>query len=160
MAVAGIHIKYEHDKIHHPDPTLPLKPYYLYDTNVIVLTLFPGIQENIIHNILHTPGLRAVVLKTYGSGNAPQKAWFIKLLKEATERGIVIVNISQCLTGMVEMERYETGLHLLDAGVISGYDSTVEAIITKLMFLLGHGKSDKEIRELMNQPIAGEFTKV
>ena len=124
-----------------------------------MLTLFPGIQENIISNILHTPGLRAVVLKTYGSGNAPQKPWFIKLLKEAKERGIVIVNISQCPTGMVEMERYETGLHLLDAGVISGYDSTVEALITKLMFLLGHGKSDKEIRELMNQPIAGEFTK-
>jgi L-asparaginase len=160
LATAGIHIKYEHDKIHKPDPTLPLKPYYLYDTNVIVLTLFPGIQENIIRNILHTPGLRAVVLKTYGAGNAPQKPWFIKLLKEATERGIVIVNISQCLTGMVEMGLYETGLHLLDAGVISGYDSTVEALITKLMFLLGHGKSDKEIREFMNQPIAGEFTKI
>ena len=159
LATAGIHIKYEYDRIHKPDPTLPLKPYYLYDTNVIVLTLFPGIQENIIRNILHTPGLRAVVLKTYGSGNAPQKPWFIKLLKEATERGIVIVNISQCPTGMVEMKLYETGLHLLDAGVISGYDSTVEALITKLMFLLGHGKSDKEIRELMNQPIAGEFTK-
>ena len=160
LATAGIHIKYEYDKIHKPDPTLPLKPYYLYDTNVIVLTLFPGIQENIIQNILNTPGLRAVVLKTYGSGNAPQKPGFIKLLKEATERGIVIVNISQCATGMVEMGRYETGLHLLDAGVISGYDSTVEALITKLMFLLGHGKSDKEIRELMNQPIAGEFTKI
>jgi L-asparaginase len=159
LATAGIHIKYEYDRIHKPDPTLPLKPYFLYDTNVIVLTLFPGIQENIIRNILHTPGLRAVVLKTYGSGNAPQKPWFIKQLKEATERGIVIVNISQCATGMVEMGRYETGLHLLDAGVISGYDSTMEALITKLMFLLGHGKSDKEIRELMNQPIAGEFTK-
>ena len=159
LATAGIHIKYEYDKIHKPNPNLPLKPYFLYDTNVIVLTLFPGIQENIIRNILHTPGLRAVVLKTYGSGNAPQKPWFIKLLKEATDRGILIVNISQCPTGMVEMGRYETGLHLLDAGVISGYDSTVEALITKLMFLLGHKESDKEIREMMNQPIAGEFTK-
>ena len=159
LATAGIHIKYEYDKIHKADPTLPLKPHYLYDTNVIVLTLFPGIQENIIRNILHTPGLRAVVLKTYGSGNAPQRPWFIKLLKEATERGIVIVNISQCLTGMVEMGRYETGLHLLDAGVISGYDNTVESLITKLMFLLGHGKSNEEIREMMNQPLAGEFTK-
>ena len=159
LATAGIHIKYEYDKIHKSNPNLPLKPYFLYDTNVIVLTLFPGIQENIIRNILHTPGLRAVVLKTYGSGNAPQKPWFIKLLKEATDRGILIVNISQCPTGMVEMGRYETGLHLLDAGVISGYDSTVEALITKLMFLLGHKESDKEIREMMNQPIAGEFTK-
>lgn len=88
-----------------------------------------------ISNILHTPGLRAVVLKTYGSGNAPQKPWFIELLRDATSRGIIIVNISQCSTGTVEMGRYETGLHLLDAGVISGYDSTVESVLTKLMFL-------------------------
>ncbi|CDF13943.1 l-asparaginase I [Bacteroides sp. CAG:98] len=111
-----------------------------------------------IRNILHTPGLRAVVLKTYGSGNAPQKPWFIDLLKEATDRGIVIINISQCSTGSVEMGRYETGLHLLDAGVISGYDSTVESVLTKLMFLLGHGKNESEIRHQMSIPVAGEFT--
>ncbi len=159
LATAGIHIKYEYDRIRKPNPTLPLKPHYVYDTNVIVLTLFPGIQENLIRNLLQTPGLRAVVLKTYGSGNAPQKPWFIKALKEAVERGIVIVNISQCPTGMVEMGRYETGLHLLDAGVISGYDSTVESILTKLMFILGHGKTTEEIRHLMNIPLAGEITK-
>lgn len=159
LATAGIHIKYEYDRIRKPNPTLPLKPHYVYDTNVIVLTLFPGIQENLIRNLLQTPGLRAVVLKTYGSGNAPQKPWFIQALKEAVERGIVIVNISQCPTGMVEMGRYETGLHLLDAGVISGYDSTVESILTKLMFILGHGKTTEEIRSLMNIPLAGEITK-
>ena len=134
--------------------------YYSFGTGIFILTLFPGIQREYVDVVMQMKNLRALVIKTYGSGNAPQKPWFIKLLKEATERGIVIVNISQCPTGMVEMGRYETGLHLLDAGVISGYDSTVEALITKLMFLLGHGKSDKEIRELMNQPIAGEFTKI
>ena len=103
LATAGIHIKYEYDRIHKANPNVALKPHYLYDTNVVILTLFPGIQENMIRNILHTPGLRAVVLKTYGSGNAPQKPWFIDLLKEATDRGIVIINISQCSTGSVEM---------------------------------------------------------
>ena len=136
-----------------------MKPHYLFDTNVVVLTLFPGIQESIINSVLHVPGLKAVVLKTFGSGNAPQKEWFIRQLKEASERGIVIVNITQCQSGAVEMGRYETGLQLLQAGVISGYDSTVESVLTKLMFLLGHGKSEREIRYQMSIPVAGEFTK-
>lgn len=159
LATAGIHIKYAHDRILRPAPNKQLTPHYLLDTNVVILTLFPGMREEIVANVLHTPGLKAVVLKTYGSGNAPQKPWFIRLLKEATEKGIIIVNISQCSTGMVEMGRYETGLHLLDAGVISGYDATVESVLTKLMFLLGHEKSTKEIRYEMSIPLAGEFTK-
>ena len=111
--------------------SLPLKPHYLFDTNVLILTLFPGIQENMVANVLNIPGLKAVVLlKTFGSGNAPQKEWFIKLLKNAVARGVIIVNISQCLAGTVEMERYETGIHLREAGVISGHDSTVESALT------------------------------
>ena len=159
LATAGIHIKYDYDRIRKADPKTPMHPHYVFDTNVVILTIFPGIQENIVKTILNTPGLRAVVLKTYGSGNAPQKPWFIQLLKEATQRGIVIVNISQCSTGMVEMARYETGLHLLDAGVISGYDATVESVLTKLMFLLGHGLSPREVRNEMSRSIAGEFTR-
>ena len=159
LATAGIHIKYDYDRIRKADPKTPMHPHYVFDTNVVILAIFPGIQENIVKTVLNTPGLRAVVLKTYGSGNAPQKPWFIQLLKEATQRGIVIVNISQCSTGMVEMARYETGLHLLDAGVISGYDATVESVLTKLMFLLGHGLSPREVRNEMSRSIAGEFTR-
>ena len=94
LAKAGIHIRYNEHIIRRPDPARPMKPHYLFDTNVVVLTLFPGIQESIIDSVLHVPGLKAVVLKTFGSGNAPQKEWFIRQLKDATERGIVIVN--QC----------------------------------------------------------------
>ena len=158
LATAGIHIKYEFDRIKKAEVNKPLKAHYSFDTNVLILTLFPGIQERVIKQILSTPGLRAVVLKTYGSGNAPQKPWFIQLLTEATQKGIVIINISQCQTGMVEMGRYETGLHLLDAGVISGYDATVECVLTKLMFLLGHGLSSEEVRAAMERPLAGEFS--
>ena len=160
LARAGIHLKYEPSRIRHSDATKPLKPHYLFDTNVVILTLFPGIQESIISSLLHVPGLKAVVLKTFGSGNAPQKPWFIKQLKNATDRGIILVNITQCSSGAVEMERYETGIQLLQAGVISGYDSTPECAVTKLMFLLGHGLSNQEIREKMNSCLIGEITKI
>lgn len=159
LATAGIHIKYNKEQILNVNENKPLKPHFVFDTNVTVLTLFPGIQENIVQSILETPGLRAVVMKTFGSGNAPQQPWLIRLLKEATERGIVIVNISQCQTGMVEMARYETGLHLLDAGVISGYDATIECVLTKLMFLIGHKLTPREIRLEMSRNIVGEFSK-
>ena len=158
LAEAGIHIKYNNVQIHGNGEKRELKPHYLLDTNVVVLKLFPGIQENVIATILGIEGLKAVVLETYGSGNAPRKEWFIRRLCQASERGIVIVNVTQCSAGMVEMERYETGYQLLQAGVVSGYDSTTESAVTKLMFLLGHGYTPDEVRDRMNRSIAGEIT--
>ena len=158
LAEAGIHIKYNNVQIHGNGEKRELKPHYLLDTNVVVLKLFPGIQENVIATILRIEGLKAVVLETYGSGNAPRKEWFIRRLCQASERGIVIVNVTQCSAGMVEMERYETGYQLLQAGVVSGYDSTTESAVTKLMFLLGHGYTPDEVRDRMNRSIAGALT--
>ena len=158
LASAGIHIKYNHSLIHHTREKQELKPHYLLDTNIAVLKLFPGIHENVVAATLSIDGLRAVVLETYGSGNAPRKQWFLRLLREASARGIVIVNVTQCSAGTVEMERYETGYHLLQSGIVSGYDSTTESAVTKLMFLLGHGYTPEEIRERMSRPIAGEIT--
>ncbi len=159
LARVGIHIKYEPSRIRKLHEEKPFIPHYLFDTNVVILTLFPGMQEGVISSILRSPELKAVILKTFGSGNAPQKEWFIRELKEANERGLIIVNVTQCSSGAVEMERYGTGLQLLQAGVISGYDSTVESALTKLMFLLGHGYSNKEIRYLMNTSIVGEISR-
>lgn len=158
LAEAGIHIKYNHSVIHQITEREELKPHYLLDTNIAVLKLFPGIHENVVAATLAIDGLRAVVLETYGSGNAPRRQWFLRLLREANEKGIVIVNVTQCNAGTVEMQRYETGYHLLEAGITCGYDSTTESAITKLMFLLGHGYSPEEIRERMSLPIAGEIT--
>lgn len=155
---SAIDIKIKPERIRRPDASRPLKAHYLFDTNVVVLTLFPGIQESIITSVFNIKGLKAVVMKTFGSGNAPQKPWFIKLIKEAAERNIIIINITQCQSGSVEMERYETGRQLLEAGVISGYDSTPECALTKLMFLLGHDLPPEEVRRLMNTNLAGEIT--
>ncbi|MDR0394869.1 MAG: type I asparaginase [Tannerella sp.] len=159
LAHAGIHIKYETHLLRKPDTARPMIPHYLLDANVLIFTLFPGIRPETVSAIFNAPGLRAVVMKTFGSGNAPQKEWLIRLITEATRKGIIVVNITQCLAGAVEMERYKTGQQLLSAGVIGGYDSTPESAITKLMFLLAHDLPVDEIRKRMNSNIAGEITK-
>ena len=158
LAHAGIHIKYESHLIRHPQPDATFHPHFLLDNNVMILTIFPGIRKEVVDTMLNVPGLRAVVMKTFGAGNAPQKAWFVDSIRKLVNRGVIVVNITQCYKGTVEMSRYETGLQLLQAGVVNGYDSTVEGMITKLMFLLGHDYSHNEIIRLMNKSIAGEIT--
>lgn len=158
LAHAGIHIKYEEHLIRRPQLGTVFEPHFLLDNNVMILTLFPGIRKEVVDTCLNVSGLRAVVLKTFGSGNAPQKPWFVDSIRRAINKGIIVVNITQCYKGSVEMHRYETGLQLLQAGVVNGYDSTVEGMLTKLMFLLGHSYSHDKIIELMNTSIAGEIT--
>lgn len=158
LAQAGIHIKYATHLIRRPLPGRPFTPHYLLDNNVLVLTLFPGIRRDYVETVLGIKGLKALIIKTYGSGNAPQKPWLIERLRDLSERGVILVNITQCSRGTVEMKRYKTGLILLQAGVINGFDSTLESMITKLMFLLGHGYDRERIIELMNTSIAGEVT--
>ena len=111
-------------------------------------------------HVLEAPELRGIIMRSYGSGNAPHYQWIINELREASNRGVVVVNISQCISGKVEMGRYDTGRQLLQAGIISGRDSTVEAAATKLMYLQGRYNDSEKIRELMAHSIAGELTEV
>lgn len=158
LAKAGIHIKYEAHLIRRPDPSKPFKVHYLFDNHVVFLTLFPGIREEVVDLIPQVKGLKAVILKTYGAGNAPQRPWLVTRLKKMTEKGIIVVNITQCSKGRVEMGLYETSLQLIESGVLNGYDSTPESMIAKLMFLLGNNYSREAIVEMMSQSLRGEIT--
>ena len=159
LATVGIEIRYNEAAIRKPNPSKPFRPHYLVDSNVVVLTLFPGIQQNLVHAVLNIPGVRAVVIRTFGTGNAPQLKWFKEELKAANERGLLLVNITQCQSGSVHMGLYETSLPLIEAGVVSGYDSTPECAIAKLMFLLGHKLPKEKIQEMMDSNLCGEITK-
>lgn len=158
LARAGVHIQYNANLIYRPQLRRPLKAHYLMDTNVVVLKLFPGITPQTVESILHIPGLKGVVLETYGTGNAPTSSWFVDMLREAVERDIVIVNVTQCSGGSVQMQRYDTGYKLAEAGVVSGCDCTTESAIAKLMFLFGHGLTPKEVKEHMACSLIGEMT--
>jgi L-asparaginase len=155
---AGVTFTFHKHHILKPDYDKPVVPHLALNPNVVVFSLFPGLQENIVRHVLDAPELRSIVMRSFGSGNAPQTPWMLDLLKEATQRGVLVVNISQCVSGNVEMSRYDTGCQLKEAGVISGYDSTVEAAVTKLMHLQARYDNSETIREAMNRSLAGEIT--
>ena len=158
LCEAGVNFTFDEHRILKPDFTQPMTPHLELDNNVIIFSLFPGIEEHLIRHVLDAPELRSIVMRSYGSGNAPQQPWLMNLLRKASERNVVVVNISQCISGQVEMNRYDTGYQLKDAGVISGYDSTVEAAVTKLMHLQAKSDDADYIRRKMSQSIAGEIT--
>lgn len=155
---AGVNITYHRERMLTPDWQQPMTPHYRLDNNIIIFSIFPGIREDLIRHIIHTPNLKAVVMRTFGSGNAPQCPWLLNALREGTRNGKVIVNISQCMQGAVEMSRYDCGYHLQEAGVISGRDATVESAVTKLMFLQARYDDPEQIRQLMQQSLRGEMS--
>jgi L-asparaginase len=157
LAETGINIWYNYPAILQPAADRMLRVHTRMVTEIAVLKIFPGISERLMNTIYNMEGLRGVIMETYGAGNAPTGSWFIKIIKQAVEKGIVIVNVTQCATGSVDMTRYRTGKSLLEAGVHSGHDITVEAAVAKLMFLLAGNSYGADIGQLLNRSLRGEI---
>lgn len=157
LAEVGVYIRYNRHKILKPN-FKNLKIHTDIECNVSILKLFPGISENVVHNTVNIPGLKALILETFGSGNAPTDPWLLHCLKQAIDQGLIIFNVTQCQSGSVEMEKYETGRQLEKIGVLSGGDITTESALTKLMYLLGSGLPRPRILELLQTAIRGEMS--
>ena len=136
LAEAGVQIIYNNNYIAKAS-NKKLSVHKNLDNDIVVLNLFPGISKKITEGVLNISGIKAVVLHSFGAGNAPTDDWFINLLKQAIDKGVIIYNVTQCLEGRVIQGKYETSSQLQKIGVISGEDITLEAAVTKLMFLLG-----------------------
>jgi len=157
LAKAGVDIVFNYEKINYPKNKGVLKINTSVDDHVIVLKIFPGLNRHYFDSILQLPDLKGIVLESYGSGNMPTSGWLINAIRKATKKGIILMNVSQCPGGKVVMGHYETSTELQKAGVISGGDSTVEAAVTKLMFLLGQNLTPEETKYYLRNNLKGEI---
>lgn len=158
LANVGVYIKYNHNEIIKPN-FKKLKVHKKMDSSVGILKIFPGITQWFAKSVLDAPGLKAVVLETFGSGNALTKQWFLNLLKDAIDKGVIVLNITQCISGAVDQGKYATSAAFNKIGVVSGGDMTTEAAVTKLMYLFGRYSDSETIIHLLQRSLRGELTK-
>ncbi len=157
LAESGVHLKVYKEYLLRPNPGKRLQVHKNMDSRVAVLKLFPGMTKSVLGGVLKIPDLRALVLETYGAGNAPTENWLTEALQSAKKKGIHIINVTQCSGGSVIMGQYETSQQLKILKVVDGKDITTEAAIAKLMYLLGNNVSAKLFKTVFETSLRGEM---
>lgn len=157
LAKVGINIIYKQHLLR-PLSNNTLKVYNKMCDNVIIVKVHPALRQEYLEAFLAVEGLKGVVLETYGSGNAPTSPWFINAIKKAIDKGVIVLNVTQCKAGSVVMGHYEASMELLNIGVVSGGDITTEAALAKLMFVLANYNSKEERIRMLNSDMRGEIT--
>lgn len=158
LAESGVHLKVFKENLLRPSGKKELKVHKEIDDNIALIKLFPGITRASLQGFLTSNTIKAIILETYGAGNAPTEPWFLDFLTEIKEKGIIIVNVTQCSGGKVIMGQYETSVALKKLGIISGKDITTEAALAKLMYLLGSKTSRSEFKTVFETQIRGEMS--
>ena len=158
LVESGVHLAVNDSALWQSNRRRKMKLHKGLNDQVVILKIFPGINRDLLEHILSKEDLKGVVLETYGSGNAPTEEWFVNLLKETVSRGIIVVNVSQCIGGSVNMGQYETSTQLKKIGIISGKDITTEAAISKMMYLLAQDLSPKVFKTIFETSLRGEMS--
>lgn len=155
---SGVHLAVNDSALWRVTNRRKMKLHRGLNDEIALIKIFPGINRSLLEYILNKEGLQGVILETYGSGNAPTEDWFVNLLKNTISRGVVIVNVTQCIGGSVAMGQYETSTQLKKIGVVSGKDITTEAAVAKMMYLLAKDLSPKVFKTIFETSLRGEMS--
>ena len=158
LAESGVHLKVQYEQLFKPNTRKKLVVHKRFDTNIMLIKLFPGICESMLKPLFDLPNIKGIILETYGAGNTTTELWFLDLLRATVKRGVPIVNVTQCSGGSVNMGQYATSAQLKTIGLISGRDITSEAALTKMMYMLGEGVSSKTFKTIFETSLRGEMS--